>query len=142
MVPPPPKTIAAIIAGVVIAITPALFGYLQSRDEISAKYRLTQDEAANGYTALATSVKELQAAMTAQHDYIVKLEGHLEAMDKFVLSNIDKPMLMPTVDGHQPPGKPVTPEQPPKPIEPPAKPSFGDLPADFTAATQQAAPSS
>lgn len=132
MVTPHQKTIATIIAGVIIAVMPALLGYLQSRDEIAAKYQKTQDEATSGYNALVTSVKEIQAAMTVQHDYIVKLEGHLEAMDKYVMGALRaRPVT----------GRPaVVAADPPAPIPPPTRPKFRDPPADFGDATQQFAP--
>lgn len=79
---PKQKTLATILAGVVVAVTPSLFTYLQARDEIKAKYQQANDEATAGYKALVSSVTDLQKAVKEQHDYIVKLEGHVEALEK------------------------------------------------------------
>lgn len=130
---PQPKTVMAVIAGVLIAIGPAFLGYMQNRDEISAKYRLTQDEASSGYAALATSVKELQAAVAVQHDYIVKLESHLEGMDTFMLETLNKAMSPRPAGAHQVVVAPTA-------IAPPTKPALHQLPKDFTAAVQQTEP--
>lgn len=84
---PKQKTLATIVAGVIVAVTPSFFTYLQSRDELKAKYKQTNDEAAAGYKTLVESVKELQGAVKEQHDYIVKLEGHVEALEKMRRTN-------------------------------------------------------
>lgn len=129
---PPKKTIAVGVAGVLIAVIPALFTYMQNRDEIKAKYVQTQASASSGYDALASSVKELQKATLAQHDYIVKMQGQLELMEKFVLAR--------TRVGGSGYGSgsgrlaPVTEPKPPELPAPPPKPIYGKMPDNFDAA--------
>lgn len=130
---PPPKTILTIAAGVIIAIVPATCGYLQNRDELRAKYALTQAEASGGYEALSASVKELQRVTAQQHDFVVRLEAHLEAQDKFLaaaLTRANNPTTSPAVK------KQVTaivaPFQKTNPApEPPMRPAFNKLPDDI-----------
>jgi hypothetical protein len=130
MTTPPKKTVAMGVTAVIIAIIPALFTYLENRHEIKAKYSQTQANASSGYDALASSVKELQAATLAQHDYIVKMQAQLELMEKILLSmgrrvNVGSgsgatPALPPTAAVHLP--------------ELPDRPAYNRVPEDFGAA--------
>jgi len=81
------KTILAIVLGAVVAVAPSFFGYLQARQEIREKYQLNRHEASNGYDALATSIKDLQATITKQHDYIVKLQGQVGLLAEVISSS-------------------------------------------------------
>lgn len=126
---PPKKTVAVGVAGVIIAVLPALFTYLENREEIKAKYAKTQHEASLGYEALAKSVKELQAATLEQHDYIVKMRAQLELMEKLLLASrrvnvtagsAPMPTLPPTASVHLP--------------ELPDRPAYNRVPEDFGAA--------
>src|SRR5277367_5788604 len=127
------KTVFTLIIGAIVGIGPAYFGYLQSHDELKTKYQESHDDAAGGYTALAESVKELQASVTLQHDYIIKLETHLDDMDKYMTETRKR---VATTDHH--PAVEATPA--PKPPAPPVLPKFGDLPNDFTDAATKFAP--
>ena len=136
---PKQKTLATIVAGVIVAVTPSFFTYLQSRDELKAKYQQTNDEAAAGYKTLVESVKELQGAVKEQHDYIVKLEGHVEALEKMRRTNVVGVGTPGTVghgsgngtgqgfgSGHS--------DEPKSDLKPPAPPDLRPPPPDFTAA--------
>jgi hypothetical protein len=90
MASPKQKTIAAIVAGVLVAVAPSFFAYLQARQEIRSKYNTTHANAEAGYDTLVLSVEKLQQALIEQHDHVVKLEGQV-----FVLTSI-LPALMPT----------------------------------------------
>jgi hypothetical protein len=127
------KTVLTLIIGAVVGIGPAYFGYLSSHEELKAKYQQTQDEATGGYAALAASVKELQASVMQQHDYIIKLETHLDDMDKYI---VETRAHVGTV-GVRPPVAPTTTLKPPAP---PERPKFGDLPRDFPDAAMKFAP--
>lgn len=119
-------------SGVIIAAITGFFGYMKNRDEIRAKYQQTQVSAASGYDALAASVKELQAATLVQHDYIVKLEGHLEGLEKslaLAMTGQGTGRIRPPVE---PPRNPAA-DLP----APPERPSYGIVPPDFAAAQQQ-----
>ena len=127
------KTVLTLIIGAVVGIGPAYFGYLSSHEELKAKYQQTQDEATGGYAALAASVKELQASVMQQHDYIIKLETHLDDMDKYIVET----RAHVGTAGARPPVAPTTVL---KPLAPPARPKFGDLPRDFPDAAMKFAP--
>jgi hypothetical protein len=137
---PKVKTLATIVAGIIVAVTPALFTYLENRDEIKAKYRKTQEDATAGYAALAVSVKELQAQVVAQHEFIIKLEANLAAMDKYVLDSLDRVMSRPIVVGGARPPVVATRDKPPALIKPPINPKFKELPHDLPNAAIQYAP--
>ncbi len=77
---PKQKTWATIVIGAVVAIAPSTFGYLQARQEIGEKYRLSNKEADAGYKTLVESVQQLQLIVRAQHDQITKLQGTVEAL--------------------------------------------------------------
>src|SRR5690349_6218289 len=81
-VTPKQKTILTIVLGAVVAIAPAFFGYLQASQETREKYQQSRHEASNGYDALVKSVKDLQASVTEQHDYIVKLQGQVDLLTR------------------------------------------------------------
>ena len=134
------KTLAAVVAGVIVAVTPALFTYLENRDEIKAKYHKTQDDAAAGYAALAVSVKELQTEVLSQHNYIIRLEANLAAMDKYVLDALNRAVTAPATIGG-PPRQPLvaTSDKPVRP-KPPVNPRFKELPRDLPDAAVQFAP--
>lgn len=119
------KTVFTLIIGAIVGIGPAYFGYLQSHDELKAKYQESRDDAAGGYAALAASVKELQASVTLQHDYIIKLETHLDDMDRYMTETRKR---VTAVDHH--PAAETAPA--PKPPTPPVLPALGDLPNNFT----------
>ena len=76
------KTLAGIVAGVIVAVVPSIFGYLQARDEIQAKYLKSNAETEAGYQALKKSVEELQAEARTQHDKVVVLQAHVEFLEK------------------------------------------------------------
>lgn len=78
------KTVLAIVLTAIVAITPSFFGYLQARQEIAAKYKQGRGEAAHSYETLVASLKDLQTASLAQHDYIVKLEGQLSMLTRVI----------------------------------------------------------
>jgi hypothetical protein len=137
---PKAKTLATVVAGVIIAVTPALFTYLENRDEIKAKYRKTQEDATAGYAALAVSVKELQAQVVTQHEFIIKLEANLAAMDKYVLDSLNRVMSQPARIGDTSPLVVTRNDKPPAPITPPINPKFRELPADLPNAAVQYAP--
>jgi hypothetical protein len=84
---PSKKTVATAIvtavAGAVIALVPALLGFIQNRAEIRAKYDLSQANAAAGYAALVTAVKELQVVVQMQHDDVLKLQTRVEADERY-----------------------------------------------------------
>jgi hypothetical protein len=130
-----PKTVLTIVVGALVAVTPALLGYLENREEIKAKYRAAQESASGGYEALSASVKELQKAVATQHDYIVRLEAHIEYMDKYVLESINRVASTPVVVGTP---RPQLPRDPVKTApKPPTGPRFDDLPDDIGQAAKQ-----
>lgn len=139
------KTLATILAGVVVAVTPSLFTYLQARDEIKAKYRQANDEATAGYKALVSSVTDLQKAVKEQHDYIVKLEGHVDALEKMRwrptntnLTGTGIPVGTTGTVGHgagSGSGAGMAPDpKPPADLPPLPAPDFRPPPADYNAA--------
>jgi hypothetical protein len=125
-----------IIGTVAMALIPALFGYIQNRDEIKARYSQTQHEATLGFDALAKLVKELQAATIVQHDYIVKIQAQLEMMEKFVLARTRRDVGSGYGSGSGRLGSaaPVVVEEPPSFPAPPPTPAYGKVPDDFSAA--------
>ena len=149
---PKQKTLATIVAGVVVAVTPSLFSYLQSRDEIKAKYQQSNTEAAAAYKALVDSVKELQTAVKEQHDYIVKLEGHVDALEKLRWNRGTYVATNPGTVGVGTPGtighgsgsghgagmgSGSLPPPAPADLPPLPAPDFRPPPADYTAVQQQ-----
>lgn len=116
------RTLLTLLVGAIVGIGPAWFGYLSSHEELKAKYQQSQDEATGGYAALAASVKELQVSVTTQHDFIIKLETHLDDMDRY--------MTEPGAHAHARP----------RPPAPPAQPKFEILPRDFPDAAAKFAP--
>jgi hypothetical protein len=129
------KTVLTLVIGAVVGIGPAYFGYLQSRDELKVKYQQTQDEATSGYAALAASVKELQTAVTVQHDYIVKLEANVSAMNQLVTIAIEHINSTPDVHTHVPrTDKILVPTATPPVHE---RPKFRLVPGDFDAAVKE-----
>ncbi len=123
------KTGLAIVLGAAVAIAPAFFGYLQTSQEIRAKYAENHRDAAGGYDALAAAVKDLQAAALEQHDYIVKLEGQIVILTGVLtrqLAAAGGPLRMqstlPSLD------------------KPPARPDLPAPPGSFDAAVIMAAP--
>jgi hypothetical protein len=135
MTTPPKKTVAVGVAGVIIAVLPALFTYLENRQEIKAKYAKTQEQASVGYETLVTSVKELQSATLAQHDYIVKMQAQLELMEKMVLATNRRVNLgSGAARGETPVQPPVADVRLPAP---PERPAYASVPNDFTAAQMQ-----
>jgi hypothetical protein len=137
---PKAKTMAAIVAGVIVAVTPALFTYLENRDQIRVKYRKTQEDATAGYAALAVSVKELQAQVVTQHEFMIKLEANLAAMDKYVLESLNRAMSRPVRVGGTYPPLVANNDKPPALIKPPSNPKFKELPHDLPNAAIQYAP--
>jgi hypothetical protein len=124
------KTVLAIVLGAVVAVAPSFFGYLQARQEIREKYQLNRNEASNGYDALVTSIKDLQATVTKQHDYIVKLQGQVSLLAEVISSS---GMRMSGSGA----GSASSPELPP-PLEPPPRlPPMPAPPADFSTAQMQ-----
>lgn len=136
MTTPPKKTVAVGVAGVLIAVLPALFTYLENRQEIKARYAKTQQEASAGYEALVTSVKELQAATLSQHDYIVKMQTQLELMEKLVLAANRRTIVSPAMGSGAGRG-PASDTPPIADVHlpaPPERPAYGTVPGDFSAA--------
>lgn len=133
------RTIATVIGGVIIAIVPALFTYLENRDQIRAKSQKNQEDATAGYAALAVSVKELQTEVLAQHDYIIKLETNLAAMDKYVLEALNRAVAARPVAGGRPQPVAVVSDKPAM-LKPPLDPKFRDLPHDLPDAAKQYGP--
>jgi hypothetical protein len=129
------KTVLTLVIGAVVGVGPAYFGYLQSRDELKAKYQQTQDEASSGYAALSTSVKELQAEVTTQHDYIIKLQTHLDDMDKYMTETRSR-----VVAGTPGPHHVADTAAPAHPPTAPDRPKFHPLPGDFDAAIKEYGP--
>ena len=136
---PKAKTLAAVVTGVLVAVTPALFTYLENRDQIKSKTQKNQEDATAGYAALAVSVKELQTEVLAQHDYIIKLETNLAAMDKYVLEALNRAVAARPVVGGRPQPVIVAGEKPVA-LRPPVNPKFGDLPHDLPDAAIKYAP--
>jgi len=136
---PKSKTVAAVVGGVIIAIAPALFTYLENRDQIKSKTQKNQEDATAGYAALAVSVKELQTEVLAQHDYIIKLETNLAAMDKYVLEALNRAVAARPVVGGRPQPVTVVAEKPVA-LRPPVDPKFRDLPHDLPDAAKQYGP--
>lgn len=102
---PRQKTVLTIVIGAIVAITPSFFSYLEARQEIREKYGQSHDEAASGHDALASSVSELQKTVLEQHDYVVKLEGQVEALTRVVTQlAASTGRALPTLD--KPPGRP------------------------------------
>jgi hypothetical protein len=124
---PPKKTVAVASAGILLALVPALLGYMQNRDEIRAKYNQSQSSAESSYDIVATTVKQLQAATLAQHDYIVKMQAQIEMLQVFVLSRM--PDAVSGVGG-RPPVTRVEPPPAPK-FDPLKRPTYGKLPDRF-----------
>jgi hypothetical protein len=135
---PKTKTLAAVVAGVIVAIMPALFTYLENRDQIKAKYQKSQDDATAGYAALAVSVKELQTQVVAQHEFIIKLEANLAAMDKYTLDALNRIASRPVGGGARLPV--VATGDKPALLKPPVGPKFKELPHDLPDAAMQYAP--
>lgn len=81
VMPTKKQTILAIIIPAIIAIIPAFFTYSQSMYEVRQKYKQSHVEAEAGYTALVTSVKELQDYTKEQHDQLIKLQAYLQAIE-------------------------------------------------------------
>lgn len=140
---PKQKTLATILAGVVVAVTPSLFTYLQAREEIKAKYRQSNDEATAGYKALVDSVTELQSVVQQQHDYVMKLEGRLEAVERrrirITAPNVGSGSASPSHENPDASGSGAgapAPVPPPDPAMLPA-PHFRPPPADYNAAQMQ-----
>lgn len=80
MASPKQKTAAAIVAGVIIAVAPSFFAYLQASHEIREKYNANRAKAEAGYDSVVESIKELQLAVVKEHDYVVKLEGQVAVL--------------------------------------------------------------
>lgn len=78
---PKQKTWAMVLSGIIVAVAPSFFGYLQAKDEIKARARVSHAEAEAGYQTLSASVQELQQVVIQQHDYAVRQEGHVEALE-------------------------------------------------------------
>ena len=112
------KTVLAIVLTAIVAIAPSFFGYLQARQEIAEKYKQGRGEAANSYETLAASLKDLQTASFAQHDYIVKLEGQITMLTRVVAQlatatpglRMTAPPTLPTLE--KPPLRPDLPAPP------------------------------
>jgi hypothetical protein len=117
------KTLAVIISGVIVAVVPASLTYLESRNELQSKYDETKDNATGGYAALAASIKDLQTAVAAEHDFSIRLEARLEYMDAYIRAT----------------GTLHTSKRPLPPAAPTALPHF-DLPGDFDTAAAKFAP--
>lgn len=128
------KTALTLIVGAIVGIAPAYFGYLASHDELKVKYQQTQDEATGGYAALAASVKELQSSVTAQHDFIIRLETHIDLMDKYMFETRSRVGRVGAGAGSGS-AAPVA-----KPPAPPERPKFENLPRDFPDAAAKFAP--
>jgi hypothetical protein len=137
---PKSKTAAAVITGIIVAVTPALLTYLENRDQIKSKSQKNQEDATAGYAALAVSVKELQAEVLVQHDYIIKIETNLAAMDKYVLESLNRALSRPVRVGGTYPPLVADNNKPPALIKPPTNPKFKELPADLPNAAVQYAP--
>ena len=105
------KTYLTIVVGAVVALTPPILVYLQSRAELRERAARTEAEADAGYRTLVESVRELRTTVSAQHDAIVKLQGYMDAMQVLASAGIrmtSRPM--------------------------PVKPEFRDLPENLDAA--------
>jgi hypothetical protein len=127
------KTVLAIVLTAVVAIAPSFFGYLQARQEIREKYQLNRSEASNGYDALVTSIKDLQATVTKQHDYITKLQGQVALLAE-VISSAGSGLRMSGSGA----GSASSPPELPPPLEPlPRLPPMPAPPADFNTAQMQ-----
>ena len=138
--PPKKKTAAAVVGGVLVAVLPALLTYLENRDQIKTKTQKNQEDAIAGYAALADSVKELQARVVTQHEFMIRLEANLAAMDKYVLDSLNRALSRPIrVGGTYGPIGPAT-DKPPETVKPPSDPKFKELPADLPRAAVQYAP--
>jgi hypothetical protein len=131
---PKQKTLVTVVAGVIVAVTPSFFSYLQSRDEIKAKYQQASQEADTGYKALVASVADLQKAVTEEHDYTVKLEGQITALTNLVshLRSSRPVVVHPGVGSGSGSGS----AEPPLPadVRPPDRPHFERPPANLDAA--------
>jgi type II secretory pathway pseudopilin PulG len=124
MASPKQKTVAAIIAGVLVAVAPSFFAYLQARQEIREKYVANRDKAEAGYDAVVESIKELQLTVIKEHDYVVKLEGQVAA-----LTSILTLTRFPTMTGSGTSLRVTTPAPLPRPPRAPERPDFEPSPA-------------
>jgi hypothetical protein len=121
------KTLAVICSGIIVAVVPATLTYVESRNELAAKYQETKDNATGGYAALAASIKDLQATVTAQHDFSIRLETHLDDLETFIRAAAGAShAALPSM----PTGAPPTPAMLPR----------FDLPGDFDMAAAKYAP--
>lgn len=127
MASPKQKTAAAIVAGVLVAVAPSFFAYMQARHEIREKYNSNRVKAEAGYDAVVESIKELQLAVVKEHDYVVKLEGQVAVLTSIFA--LTRPMttgsgaaLRMTV----PPLLPTTPRAPERPSFEPS-PAFNAI---------------
>jgi uncharacterized membrane protein len=109
---PARKTVLTVVIGAVVALTPPVLGYLQSRSELQQKYAQSNAEADAGYKTLVESVRELRTKVSEQHDTIARLQGHIEA--------IEAQASMRMTSAH--------------PLPPVPRPTFVELPADLDAA--------
>lgn len=153
---PKQKTWAMVLSGIVVAVAPSFFGYLQAKDEIRARAKTSHAEAEAGYQTLTASVEELQQVVVQQHDYAVRLEGHIEALEAQVAA-------LATEMGELRSAAPATPTRPTRRVghgagtgsgagvsrpprasvprfnpEPPKVPNFKPLPADLDGAKAEA----
>lgn len=106
------KTYVTIAIGAVVALTPPILVYLQSRAELRSRAAHTEAEAEAGYKTLVESVRELRATVTAQHDAITKMQGYLDALQAWAPASMR-----------------MTSRPPPLP-----RPDFPELPANLDAA--------
>jgi hypothetical protein len=126
MASPKQKTAAAIIGGVLVAVTPSFFGYLQARQEIREKYNANRDKMEAGYDTMVASLKELQQAVVREHDYVVKLEGQVAVLT--AIFSIPRPLMTPSASKFTLPA--ITPAlDAMKPINAPTRPDFSASPA-------------